>query len=68
MGQGLQRICKMYGRMEIQGVMYYWDYVNDEAVTAKEMPIGSKRWKASELARMEQIKHMEQPANTGEKP
>lgn len=48
---GLARICKMYGRINIQGVQYVWDYVADKAVKASEMPPGSERHRASEKAR-----------------
>ena len=34
---GLQKLCKAYGRMQIQGVMYVWDYVDDKAVKESEM-------------------------------
>lgn len=51
----LSRICKMYGSMKVsadgQTINYVWDYVADEAVSDKEMPIGSERWCASERKR-----------------
>lgn len=49
---GLQRICRAYGRMKINGTLWLWDYVTDEPVMASEMPAGSERWKASERARI----------------
>jgi hypothetical protein len=48
---GLARICKAYGRMRIQGVMWVWDYANDCAVKEDDMPDGSDRWKESERAK-----------------
>ena len=48
---GLARICKLYGRMKINGVMWLWDYASDCAVTEAEMPHGSARRKASDEAR-----------------
>lgn len=53
---GLRRICKMYGCMKIQGVMWVWDYAKDEPVLESEMPAGSERWQASERARFELMK------------
>ncbi len=49
--RGLQKVCKLYGRMEIGGVMWCWDYANDVAVKEKNMKIGSDRWKKSEAAK-----------------
>jgi hypothetical protein len=43
---GLQKLCKMYGRMQIQGVVYVWDYFDDKAVKESEMT--KERWKESE--------------------
>lgn len=53
---GLRRICKMFGGMKVTGndgktINYVWDYAADKPVQAKQMPMGSKRWKASERAR-----------------
>lgn len=48
---GLARIAKMYGGMTINGKNYLWDYAQDKAVPAEEMPEGSERHKLSERAR-----------------
>lgn len=48
---GLQRICKLYGRMKCGKVMMVWDYKNDVAVPEKDMKRGSERWKESERAK-----------------
>ena len=53
---GLRRICKAYGGMKVTGnsgktINYVWDYVADQPVPDTEMPQGSDRWKASEMAR-----------------
>lgn len=48
---GIRNLCRMYGGMTIQGVKYVWDYANEEAVKADEMPLGSDRWNASEKAK-----------------
>ena len=53
---GLARIAKMYGGMKINGQMFVWDYVADEAVPESEMPPGSERRKASERKRREDAK------------
>ncbi len=54
---GLRNICKIHGRMLIQGKTWVWDYVADEPVPEKDMREGSKRWKASEKARAEWLSH-----------
>ena len=53
---GLARICKLYGRMEIQGVMYAWDYARDEALPERELKADRVRWEASEKARAELLR------------
>jgi hypothetical protein len=37
MGLGLQRVCKIYGGMVIQGERWVWDYARDIPVLASEM-------------------------------
>ena len=49
--RGLERICRLYGRMKCGDTMMVWDYVAEQAVPEKEMPSGSERWKASEKAK-----------------
>lgn len=48
---GLQRLCKLYGRMKCGNVMMVWDYASECAVAESEMKIGSERWRASEKAK-----------------
>jgi hypothetical protein len=48
---GLQKVLKLFGRMNVGGVMWVWDYAQNEAVKESEMPKGSERWKQSEAAR-----------------
>lgn len=66
---GLARICKAFGRMQVQGTMYVWDYAADEAVPESDMPFGSKRHATSERARLEWVRSVEQqscePTNKG---
>lgn len=50
---GVARICRMYGGMKAVGsdgktINWVWDYAAETAVTDKEMPRGSARWKAPE--------------------
>lgn len=57
---GLRKICKLYGGMIVTGnngktIRYVWDYANDEPVPESQMPFGSDRHKASELARWQPI-------------
>jgi hypothetical protein len=57
---GLRRICKALGGMKVSSngktVNYVWDYAADEPVPDTEMPLGSERWQASELARAAALK------------
>lgn len=58
---GLRRICKMYGGMTVTGsdgkkVNYVWDYANDEPIPKEQMPVGSERHKASEIAKWKLMK------------
>lgn len=46
---GLQRICKLYGRMKCGDVLWLWDYVQNKARPASEMTKAEKM--ASEKAR-----------------
>ena len=51
---GLKRLCKMYGKMNINGVMWVWDYERDIAVLEKEMT--KEQWAKSERKKYETIK------------
>jgi hypothetical protein len=61
MGKGLQRVAKMCGGIVIQGEKFVWDYVADECVPEAEMPLGSPRHKASEIARAKLLSEPHQP-------
>lgn len=62
---GLRRICKLYGRMNINGVMWVWDCVAAEPVKESEMPAGSERWLASERKRWELQRAYQKEEKTG---
>lgn len=49
--RGLEKVCKIYGKMKCGATMMVWDYANDVAVPESEMPPGSKRWSMSEKAK-----------------
>ena len=34
---GLQKLCKMYGKVKFDGVVWVWDYHNDEPKLQSEM-------------------------------
>lgn len=34
---GLQKLCKMYGKVKFDGVTWVWDYHNDEPKLESEM-------------------------------
>lgn len=57
---GLRNMCRMYGAMTVTGndgktINYVWDYAADEPIDKKKMPMGSERWKASEVAKLKLI-------------
>lgn len=57
---GLQRICKMYGGMNVKSkdgktVKWLWDYVNDKARLESEMT--KEEIESSEKAKWEGIKN-----------
>lgn len=54
-------MCRASGGMKINGVMWRWDYVADEPVKETEMPMGSERWKASEIRKHELIRKQVRP-------
>ncbi len=54
--RGLEKICKMYGRMKCGDVMWAWDYVNEVAVHEKVLRADKPRWRASEKARWQQLR------------
>lgn len=49
--RGLEKICKLHGRVKTGGVMMAWDYANDVAVPEKELHRDQQRWAASEKAK-----------------
>lgn len=51
---GIAKMCKLYGKMQINNVMWVWDYARDIPVKEKEMT--KEQWKASEKAKWQQIK------------
>jgi hypothetical protein len=50
---GLQKICKMYGRLKVGDVMWVWDYANDKPRLEKDM--NYDEIKASEKAKWEAL-------------
>jgi len=50
--RGLQKICKMFGRMKCGDTMMVWDYVNECAVEESVMKNDKKRWADSERKKM----------------
>lgn len=51
--RGLEKVCKLYGRMKCGDTMMVWDYARNVAVPESEMRLGSKRFTASEKAKYE---------------
>ena len=49
--RGLEKVCKLHGRMKTGSVTMVWDYTNDVAIPEKEMHQDRKRWAASEKAK-----------------
>ena len=54
--RGLEKVCKLYGRMKCGATMMVWDYANEVAVPESEMPPGSKRRSMSEKAKRSNTK------------
>ena len=46
--RGLEKICKLYGRMKCGGVVWVWNYYRNAAVQEYRMPVGSAEWEKSE--------------------
>lgn len=53
---GLQKVCRIYGRMKCGDTMMAWDYVNEVAIPEKELRANKERWAASERKRFEELK------------
>lgn len=49
--RGLEKLCKIYGRMKCGDVMMAWDYANEVAVPEKELLADKARWAESERAK-----------------
>lgn len=56
----------MYGSMEIQGVMWVWDYVKEEAVKKSEQT--KEEWAASERRKYALIAEGQAEGTQNEKP
>jgi hypothetical protein len=56
----------MYGAMEIQGVMYVWDYVKEEPVKKSEQT--HEEWMASEKRKYELMKREVEDGALNEEP
>lgn len=54
--RGLEKICRLYGRIKCGETLWVWDYVNEKAVHASAMPPGSARWEANEQAKWAMLK------------
>lgn len=48
---GINKLCKLYSRTNLQGIEWVWDYANDKAVKESDMAEGSEAWKESERAK-----------------
>lgn len=54
--RGLEKLCKLYGRIDIGGVLWVWDYHRNVAVPDYKLKSGSRAWKLSEKARFEAMR------------
>lgn len=48
---GLQKLCKLYGRMKCGDTMMVWDYANNITLPEAELRKDKARWAASERAK-----------------
>ena len=53
---GLQKLCKLYGRIQCGDTLMVWDYVKECAVPEKKMAANRKRWAASERKKWKELK------------
>jgi len=53
--RGLEKVCKLYGRMKCGDVMMAWDYANECAIPEKELRADKARWAASEKAKWSNV-------------
>jgi len=53
---GLQKLCKLYGRMKCGDTMMAWDYANDCAVKESVLRADKERWIKSEQAKWNQLR------------
>lgn len=49
--RGLEKLCKIYGRIKCGEVVMTWDYANECAVPETELRANRARWIASEKAK-----------------
>lgn len=56
--RGLEKVCKIHGRMNCGGIMMAWDYANNCAVEERELRADKKRWEASERAKWKAIEEL----------
>lgn len=63
MGEGMLKLCKMYGRVKFGEDYYIWDHVQNKPV--KETELTKEQWEASEKAKwQEHQKQMETKTNS----
>lgn len=48
---GLQKVCKIYGRMKCGDTMMAWDYANEVVIPEAELRNDKARWAESERAK-----------------
>lgn len=58
---GLQKVCKLYGRVKCGDVMMVWDYAQDVAIPETQMRANKERFKASENAKWKYFQGVEMP-------
>lgn len=61
---GLQKLCKLYGRMQCGDAMMAWDYANNVALPEKEFRKDKTRWAASERAKYGALPNAERTGGT----
>lgn len=49
--RGLEKVCKIYGRLKVGDVLWVWDYHRNKAVPDYKLKAGSNDWKLSEKAK-----------------
>lgn len=52
---GIQKICRSFGAVKVNGKTMVWDYKKESAVPQSDLPDGSKSWRENEIEKYKQL-------------